>query len=79
MDEITQSMRTFGECCAAAAKIIAELVEMWATTVSKDPVIVAYTVAAKEYPEWVHRAIYSKKKRTRKKYHDKIMRAYGRC
>lgn len=39
----------------------------------------AYTAAANERPEWVHRATYSKKKRIRKKYHDRIMRQYGRA
>ena len=36
----------------------------------------AYTEIKKEHPEWVHRATYSKKKRIRKKYHDRIMRQY---
>lgn len=41
----------------------------------------AYSKAKIEHPEWVHRAEYSKKKRIRKKYHDRIMRKYGerRC
>lgn len=39
----------------------------------------AYTEAKKEHPEWVHKANYSKKKRTRKKYHDRIMRQYRRA
>lgn len=41
----------------------------------------AYSKAKIEHPEWVHRANYSKKKRIRKKYHDRIMRKYGerRC
>lgn len=38
----------------------------------------AYTKAKKEHPEWVHKAIYCKKKRIRKKYHDRIMRQYWR-
>lgn len=38
----------------------------------------AYIEAQKEHPEWVHKANYSKKKRTRKKYHDRIMRQYWR-
>jgi hypothetical protein len=37
---------------------------------------VAYATAGKEHPEWVHRAKYSKKRRTRKKYNDKIIREY---
>lgn len=42
------------------------------------PEIVAYTEAEKEHSEWVHRAMYSKKKRIRKKYHGRIMRQYWR-
>ena len=41
-------------------------------------VLAAYNVAAKEHSEWVHMATYSKKKRIRKKYHDRIMRQYWR-
>ena len=37
----------------------------------------AYRQARQEHPEWVHRAQYSKRKRIRKKYHDRIMREYG--
>ena len=60
----------------------------WATTAVKtfietldvDSIFMsaAYTKAKKEHPEWVHKANYSKKKRTRKKYHDKIMQQYRR-
>ena len=38
----------------------------------------AYNAAAAEHPDWLHRANYAKKKRIRKKYHDRIMREYGR-
>lgn len=41
------------------------------------PTIEPYHKALAEHPEWVHRANYSKKKRIRKKYHDRIMREYG--
>ena len=37
----------------------------------------AYRQARQEHPEWVHRVQYSKRKRIRKKYHDRIMRKYG--
>ena len=36
-----------------------------------------YKVAEKEHADWVHRANFSKKKRIRKKYHDRIIRKYG--
>lgn len=39
----------------------------------------AYNAAAAEHPDWAHRAKYAKKKRIRKKYHDRIMREYGRA
>ena len=41
--------------------------------------VAAYNRAKKEHPEWVHKANYSKKKRTRKKYHDRIMQQYWRA
>lgn len=37
----------------------------------------AYRQARQEHPDWVHIAQYSKRKRIRKKYHDRIMREYG--
>lgn len=40
--------------------------------------LAAYTKAQHEHPEWVHKAEYSKKRRVRKKYHDRIMREYLR-
>lgn len=39
----------------------------------------AYNAAAAEHPDWLHRAKHAKKKRIRKKYHDRIMREYGRA
>lgn len=41
-------------------------------------VLTAYAEAKEEHPRWVHMANYSKKKRIRKKYHDRIMRTYGK-
>lgn len=38
----------------------------------------AYAQAAQSAPGLVHRAIYSKKARVRKKCHNRIMREYGR-
>lgn len=40
------------------------------------PILAAYEEAKKEHPQWAHRAKYSKKKRVRKKYFDRIMREY---
>lgn len=41
--------------------------------------VAAYNAAAAEHPDWLHRANHAKKKRIRKKYHDRIMREYGRA
>lgn len=40
--------------------------------------LAAYEKAKAEHPRWVHMANYSKKKRIRKKYYDRIMRTYGK-
>lgn len=77
-----------GECAAILYKCFSEVVESFASSnIVKlvaalareiDEEQAAYTLAAKEHSEWVHRATYCKKKRIRKKYHDRIMRQYGR-
>ena len=51
-------------------KAISELVESPAK-------VTAYVKAKEEHPEWLHKAVFAKKKRIRKKYHDRIMREYG--
>lgn len=64
-----------GECVAAFAECISEIT----ASLSQGEfalMLAAYNAAEKERREWIHRAKYSKKKRIRKKYHDKIMRAY---
>jgi hypothetical protein len=77
-----------GECAATLSKCICEIVASLASS-NTDALVAAlsreiadekaaYTLAAKEHSEWVHRATYCKKKRIRKKYHDRIMRQYGR-
>lgn len=77
-----------GEFAATLSKCICEIVASLASSnivklVAElareiDDEQAAYTLAAKEHSDWVHRAKYSKKKRIRKKYHDRIMRQYGR-
>lgn len=42
-------------------------------------IVSAYTKAKKEHPDWVHKAKFSKKKRIRKKYIDRIMRQCWRA
>ena len=46
-------------------------------TVNK--IVSAYIQAKKEHPDWVHKAEFSKKKRIRKKYQDRIMRQCWRA
>ena len=41
--------------------------------------VAAYNQVKKEHPEWVHKANWSKKKRIRKKYHNRIVRQYWRA
>ena len=65
---------------ALANRVIAA-VKTIASTLNVDAIFeaAAYTKAKKEHPEWVHKAKYSKKKRIRKKYHDRIMLQYWRA
>lgn len=65
---------------AAMFKAIADCFADLGISVLADcvPMIEPYQKAMAEHPEWVHRANYSKKKRIRKKYHDRIMREYGK-
>lgn len=60
---------------------VSAAVKTFAETLNVDAIFeaAAYTKAKKEHPEWVHKAKYSKKKRIRKKYHDRIMLQYWRA
>lgn len=71
-------------CAEASAAIVAwasAAVKTLCETLDLESIVkmAAYATVNKEHPEWVHRALYSKKKRIRKKYHDRIMREYGRA
>lgn len=65
------------ECISCSAECLGEAFAQFVAGADIAP-IAAYTAASQEHPEWVHRATYSKKKRIRKKYHNRIMRMYGR-
>lgn len=77
LENLSDALVRFGEAFVdwgiAAVKTFVETLDI--ETIVK---AAAYTKAEKEHPEWVHKAIYSKKKRIRKKYHDRIMRQYWR-
>ena len=74
---VSQAM---SEMCHAISKVIASVVDDFTASFSSClPIIAAYQAAAKEHPQWVHMACHARKKRIRKKYHDRIMRKYGRC
>lgn len=72
MDDKT--ITTLAECVAECARIIGNMVSSVTEYISK---YAPYVRAGQEHPEWVHMALYHKKKRIRKKYHDRIMRTYG--
>ena len=74
MENLPESVNTFAELAAKCGRILKGIFDMISDFArANNP----YFVANMEHPEWVHRAIYSKKKRIRKKYHDRIMRTYG--
>ena len=66
--------KTFSECVTECARIISGLVSTVSEFCEK---YAPYIRAELEHPKWVHYVLNSKKKRTRKKYHDRIMRTYG--
>lgn len=81
-ERVTEAMQNFvnacGEFASAFVDWVTAAVKTFVETLDIETIVkaAAYTKAAKEHPEWVHKAIYSKKKRIRKKYHDRIMRQY---
>ena len=83
MTEVERAQEALCELAAAFTKAAAAIADMFREIVkgsfkTGDPVeLVAYAMASQERPEWVHKVNYSKKKRTRKKYHDRIVRTYG--
>lgn len=83
-EQVTDSFAKLAEACNEATKAVADWVDSvmkyFCETLNFKSLIEAsaYIQAQKEHPEWVHRATYSKKKRIRKKYHDRIMRQYWR-
>lgn len=70
----------FGETVSALIDWVGAAVKALCEALPYENIITAaaYAAAKREKPEWVHKANYCKKKRIRKKYHDKIMRTYGR-
>lgn len=84
MQSIERLNEALRETAEAAMKVAQAFVDCFceiAADFLRETIVVltAYNVAAKERSEWVHMATYSKKKRIRKKYHDRIMRNYGRA
>lgn len=84
IDKCMEAFTTFGESIPKLADGIAELMTALIENMSKNMVFGeiintynTYQIAAANHPEWVHRANYSKKRRVRKKYHDRIIRQYS--
>lgn len=83
MGELEKMQAHFGELVNACSDFVNAYVNLacnarkaFMETLDVESIVeaAAYTKAAEAHPEWVHRAMYSKKKRIRKKYNDKIMR-----
>jgi len=81
-ERVTDSFAKLAEACNEATKAVVDwacsAVKTFCETLDFESILEAsaYIQAQKEHPEWVHKAIHSKKKRIRKKYHDRIMRKY---
>lgn len=74
MENGSKAPTSLEEFAAECARIISGMVSSISEYREK---YAPYIRAALEHPKWVHYALNSKKKRTRKKYHDRIMRTYG--
>lgn len=83
-ESVTESLENALDAIArlgeALVNWVSAAVKTMAEALGADSIVMAaaYAQAKKKHPEWVHRAEYSKKKRIRKKYHDRIMKAYWR-
>lgn len=79
-DLFAKMAETFSEAAKAVADWESSVMKTFCEILDVESIIQAsaYIQAQKEHPEWVHKANYSKKKRIRKKYHDRIMRQYWR-
>lgn len=81
-ERLQASFAKLAEACNEATKAVADwvcsVVKSFSESLDFESIIQAsaYIKAKKEHPEWVHKAIHSKKKRIRKKYHDRIMRQW---
>lgn len=70
--EIKRIMETVA---SALAEVIAQVVNTWEALADWEFVL-AYVWAQQAHPKWVAILNRTKKKRTRKKYQDRILRAY---
>lgn len=84
-EKMQEAFTALGAACAAAAKALVEMVQAAVNVYSsmfvgtmRDTLIcyAAYNWARVEHPEWVGILNRTKKRRTWKKYHDRILRAY---
>ena len=57
-------------------KAITELAYTVVQSLANNKAVIAYAWAKEKHPEWVRILNRTKKKRIRKKYHDRIMRAF---
>jgi len=77
--ELTEAIIRFGEAAKQAASAIAEMIRALADDMPQlldvDSVC-AYAWAQETHPQWVAILNRTKKKRTRKKYQDRIWREY---
>lgn len=78
VDALTPAIDAFMAFCKELGRTLSAVVERLGQIVFDDQMefIVAYSWAQKSKPEWVHRLNHTKKKRTRKKYQDMILRSY---
>lgn len=71
VDAFNELARQLGE----AVSLVAQTWDTWVVD-NQLEFILAHTWASGAHPEWVAHLNHTKKKRTRKKYQDRILRAY---
>lgn len=76
-EALSRMVKAASDCVSAIARSIQEQISSvdWASLLGYS---MPYRIARIYHPEWVKRAEHHKKKRVRNKYHNMIMKHYGK-
>lgn len=76
LNSLQEAVICAGKAAALFAKSIVELARSIGQHLAENRELMAYAWAMKNHPDWVKIHARTKKKRIRKKYHNRIMRAF---